>query len=165
MGISQRAHISPRPASIGQHRGQFTTNRSGLCPPKRAFRTMATAPPQLWALDFDGVACDSCGESALSAWKVGPPSTAPRIFLSLSHTQTHKFLQAASKLWPERFSSQDALDRKDQLIEDMRAVRPVVETGYVCTRCALIYLFTYHYQHIHQSGMKILFKFDVYWTG
>ena len=24
----------------------------------------------VWALDFDGVACDSCGESSLSAWKV-----------------------------------------------------------------------------------------------
>lgn len=25
---------------------------------------------KLWALDFDGVLCDSCGESALSGWKV-----------------------------------------------------------------------------------------------
>ncbi len=24
----------------------------------------------VWALDFDGVVCDSCGESAQSAWKV-----------------------------------------------------------------------------------------------
>ena len=33
-------------------------------------RIMAVASSQLWALDFDGVACDSCGESSLSAWKV-----------------------------------------------------------------------------------------------
>lgn len=26
---------------------------------------------EVWALDFDGVVCDSCGESSLSAWKVG----------------------------------------------------------------------------------------------
>lgn len=25
---------------------------------------------EFWALDFDGVICDSCGESSLSAWKV-----------------------------------------------------------------------------------------------
>lgn len=30
----------------------------------------SSAPSQLWAFDFDGVACDSCGESSLSAWKV-----------------------------------------------------------------------------------------------
>lgn len=29
------------------------------------------ASGEVWALDFDGVACDSCGESSLSAWKVG----------------------------------------------------------------------------------------------
>ena len=33
-------------------------------------RPMAAAKPDVWALDFDGVACDSCGESSLSAWKV-----------------------------------------------------------------------------------------------
>jgi len=36
----------------------------------RAVSTMANSKPDLWALDFDGVVCDSCGESALSAWKV-----------------------------------------------------------------------------------------------
>ena len=37
-------------------------------------RTVAMASssssPELWALDFDGVVCDSCGESSISAWKV-----------------------------------------------------------------------------------------------
>ncbi len=30
----------------------------------------ASAAPDVWALDFDGVACDSVGESSLSAFKV-----------------------------------------------------------------------------------------------
>eukprot|EP00803_Ostreobium_quekettii_P000623 evm.model.scf_313EXC.3 EVM.evm.TU.scf_313EXC.3 scf_313EXC:25657-29939(-) len=77
---------------------------------------MSGAKADLWALDFDGVICDSCGESSISAWK------------------------AASKLWPELFNAQCALDKKDAVLEDMRAVRPVVETGYeniVQVRCLL----------------------------
>ena len=35
---------------------------------RTALRTMAAA--DVWALDFDGVTCDSCGESSQSAWKV-----------------------------------------------------------------------------------------------
>lgn len=60
---------------------------------------------QLWALDFDGVICDSCGESALSAWK------------------------AAEKLWPSVFTSEEAVAKKGDIMEEMRSVRPVVETG------------------------------------
>jgi len=70
----------------------------------------------VWALDFDGVVCDSCGESALSAW------------------------QAATELWPDVFTTSEALAKKDQIVEDMRTVRPVVETGYeniVQVRCLL----------------------------
>jgi hypothetical protein len=59
----------------------------------------------LWALDFDGVVCDSCGESSLSAWK------------------------AAEKLWPSIFTAEEAVSKKDEVIEKMRGVRPVVETG------------------------------------
>lgn len=71
---------------------------------------------ELWALDFDGVICDSCGESSLSAWK------------------------AAAQLWPDTMNSPAALEKKDSVIEDMRRVRPVVETGYeniVQVRCLL----------------------------
>ncbi|CAG9463179.1 unnamed protein product [Pedinophyceae sp. YPF-701] len=69
--------------------------------------TMLTrAVKNVWALDFDGVLCDSCGESSLSAWK------------------------AAEALWPEVFLTEDAQANKDRVIEDMRVVRPVVETGY-----------------------------------
>jgi hypothetical protein len=38
-------------------------------------------------------------------------------------------LQAAAIKWPEIFNSSNALARKDELMEKMRAVRPVVETG------------------------------------
>ena len=59
----------------------------------------------LWALDFDGVVCDSVGESSLSAWK------------------------AATALWPQVFDTDSARDAKDRILKDMRIVRPVVETG------------------------------------
>lgn len=59
----------------------------------------------LLALDFDGVLCDSCGESSLSGWK------------------------ATVKLWPEIFEGATD-EQRDIIMEDMRMVRPVVETGY-----------------------------------
>lgn len=63
------------------------------------------AAKQLWALDFDGVICDSCGESALSAWT------------------------AAASVWPSIFVSEESISKKDEVMEKMRSVRPVVETG------------------------------------
>lgn len=60
----------------------------------------------VWALDFDGVLCDSCGESSLSAWR------------------------AAVTLWPSIFDTDTARQSKADIMEKMRAVRPVVETGY-----------------------------------
>ena len=38
-------------------------------------------------------------------------------------------LQAAAKLWPEVFATPEAEARKGELVEAMRLVRPVVETG------------------------------------
>ncbi|OIW01967.1 hypothetical protein TanjilG_11541 [Lupinus angustifolius] len=59
----------------------------------------------LYALDFDGVICDSCGESSLSA------------------------LKAAKLRWPPLFHAVDStID--DWIVEQMIKVRPVVETGY-----------------------------------
>ncbi|KIZ05430.1 hypothetical protein MNEG_2528 [Monoraphidium neglectum] len=58
------------------------------------------------ALDFDGVVCDSVGESSLSAFK------------------------AAAIYWPDIFATPEAEAQKPRLVEQMRAVRPVVETGY-----------------------------------
>ena len=58
------------------------------------------------ALDFDGVVCDSVGESSLSAFR------------------------AAQAQWPEVFNTPEAAAAQPRLVEQMRAVRPVVETGY-----------------------------------
>lgn len=59
----------------------------------------------LYALDFDGVLCDSCGESSLSAVK------------------------AAEVRWPGLFHGVDSA-MQDWIVEQMHIVRPVVETGY-----------------------------------
>lgn len=37
--------------------------------------------------------------------------------------------QAAAKLWPDVFATPEAEARKEELVEKMRVVRPVVETG------------------------------------
>ena len=54
------------------------------------------------ALDFDGVICDSAGETALSGW------------------------EAAARIWPNEFKTNPSLT----LINDFRFCRPVLETGY-----------------------------------
>ncbi|KAF7826067.1 uncharacterized protein G2W53_017231 [Senna tora] len=59
----------------------------------------------LYALDFDGVLCDSCGETAISA------------------------LKAAKVRWPALFDAVDSAT-EDWILEQMIAVRPVVETGW-----------------------------------
>lgn len=59
----------------------------------------------LYALDFDGVICDSCGESSISAVK------------------------AAKVRWPELFNGVDS-SLEDWIVEQMHFIRPVVETGY-----------------------------------
>ncbi|KAF8028517.1 hypothetical protein BT93_E1211 [Corymbia citriodora subsp. variegata] len=59
----------------------------------------------LYALDFDGVLCDSCGESSLSAVK------------------------AAKVRWPGLFDGVDSAT-EDWIVDQMHIVRPVVETGY-----------------------------------
>lgn len=96
------------------------TLRGPLLPRSTARRATApmAAPARghVWALDFDGVTCDSVGESAASAW------------------------DAAARLWPDLFSTPDAAAAKPRVLADMRVVRPVVETGYenlVQVRCLL----------------------------
>lgn len=59
----------------------------------------------MYALDFDGVLCDSCGESSLSAVK------------------------AAKIRWPQLFGGVDSA-MEDWIVEQMHILRPVVETGY-----------------------------------
>lgn len=63
------------------------------------------AKGHLYALDFDGVLCDSCGESSISA------------------------LKAAKVRWPEVFVDIDE-PTESWILETMHMVRPVVETGY-----------------------------------
>lgn len=57
--------------------------------------------PILYALDFDGVICDSAVETGLSGWK------------------------AANQIWPEMGEV-----APPALIEDFRQVRPIIETGF-----------------------------------
>ncbi|XP_031743125.1 uncharacterized protein LOC101221288 isoform X3 [Cucumis sativus] len=59
----------------------------------------------LYALDFDGVLCDSCGESSLSAVK------------------------AAKVRWPGLFDEVES-SLENWIVDQMYTVRPVVETGY-----------------------------------
>ncbi|PKA66423.1 hypothetical protein AXF42_Ash007121 [Apostasia shenzhenica] len=59
----------------------------------------------LYALDFDGVLCDSCGESSLSA------------------------LKAAKIRWPTIFEGVSS-ELEDWIIDQMHFLRPLVETGY-----------------------------------
>lgn len=62
-------------------------------------------PGNVWAFDFDGVVCDSIGESSLSAWR------------------------AAEEKWPEVFNTPESLAKQDAVVEQMRVARPVIETG------------------------------------
>lgn len=77
---------------------------------------ISTRNKAVWALDFDGVVCNSVGESSATAWK------------------------AAEQHWPEVFSTEQASAKKDQVLRDMQTVRPVIETGYenlIQVRCLL----------------------------
>lgn len=61
----------------------------------------------VYALDFDGVVCDSVGESSISGVK------------------------AAARAWPNELALQNAAASPQHwLLDSMRAVRPVVETGF-----------------------------------
>lgn len=79
--------------------------------PKNLPRTLSGRPARgamggdLYALDFDGVLCDSCGESSLSAVKAGKVR------------------------WPWVFEQVDAA-MEEWIVEQMYTLRPVVETGY-----------------------------------
>ncbi len=58
-----------------------------------------------------------------------PVCLAPQSHSSCLHT--FPVIQAAAIQWPEVFGTAAAEARKDELVEKMRAVRPVVETGWV----------------------------------
>jgi hypothetical protein len=95
----------------------------------------------VFALDFDGVVCDSVGESALSAWMVRRlrhrPPTRPASAAAEPLPRAARLTpssvaraQASEQLWPEVFCAPGAAAQKPCVMDQMRLVRPVVETGY-----------------------------------
>jgi hypothetical protein len=63
---------------------------------------MAVPDRALWAFDFDGVICDSVGESSISAWRVGYrydlKDFVESFWLSSSNRQHHLVSYLAAKL-------------------------------------------------------------------
>jgi hypothetical protein len=105
----------------------------------RGMSAAASSSPQgagitdVYALDFDGVVCDSVGESAQSAWRVRCATNAcVRCFCThaLTRCALRASAQAAEKLWPDVFATPAAAAQRARVLEEMRLVRPVVETGY-----------------------------------
>jgi hypothetical protein len=128
--------VPRRAVHSGRRGGQTVTVGPALRrPPPRAAMQPARAGGRitdLIALDFDGVVCDSVGESALSAWRVRWHNCRcgvhPQPRLRRADAPPHA--QAAEKLWPDVFGTPAAAAQKARVMEEMRTVRPVVETGY-----------------------------------
>lgn len=57
---------------VGRKASQYTSTRRRMQRSSHRVCAAAQEPKKknVWALDFDGVVCDSCGESAQSAYKV-----------------------------------------------------------------------------------------------
>ena len=92
----------------------------------------------LWALDFDGVVCNSVGESSQSAWKVCSAVTGSPLHACLANGLQldmglimHGCVQASARKWPELFAQPEVQAREAEILQKMRTVRPVVETGWV----------------------------------
>jgi hypothetical protein len=104
---------------------------------RASVRAAASSSPitDLYALDFDGVVCDSVGESAQAAWLVRSPACPLRSRpvveqLLTAHPHARTPAQAAEKLWPDVFATPAAAAQRGRVLEEMRRVRPVIETGY-----------------------------------
>jgi len=105
---ARRGVLSPRRFPPTSPTSQTPGNRRARKIRRHSSATMSVSAEEVevvWALDFDGVLCDSVGESALSGWK------------------------SALIQWPELFGSADSEARKEAVLEGMRLSRPVVETG------------------------------------
>jgi len=152
---STRAGAAPR-LGIGARRSKsscLTTSTSTSSTKMAAASSSNPSRGNVWAFDFDGVVCDSVGESAISAWEVRRRGGFFIFTFSLSlffflntfskiSTSGKKklFFQASAEFWPELFSDPSVLSRKEEILHKMRLVRPVVETGYenlVQVRCLL----------------------------
>ena len=68
-------------------------------------RAASDASRDFWALDFDGVCCDTEPESSLSGWR------------------------AAAQRWPQLFYNPRP-DDKERVLKSMARLRPIIETGY-----------------------------------
>ena len=66
--VQERTTVRQRDAL--EHRGVGRIENLSSSTVQRVMALNASASKEVWALDFDGVACDSCGESSLSAWRV-----------------------------------------------------------------------------------------------
>lgn len=111
---------TPLRATPGAPRGNIGGGMSAASSRDAAAAVAAGAgavPPSsastVLALDFDGVVCDSEPESSISGWKHG------------------------EQLWPDVFGAHSADDAiKTRVLGDLKAVRPVVETGFENTLLA-----------------------------
>ena len=66
--IKRTSHFSGGELSMGEN--STTSHERWACKAVNEDGSVAEDAKHVWALDFDGVVCDSCGESAQSAWKV-----------------------------------------------------------------------------------------------
>lgn len=106
-----------------------TAPRCRAC--RLAAAASASSPPStVLALDFDGVICDSVGESAESGLRVRSPSLAQRVLPGRCREPHLPARQAAERQWPALFAEPGARAARARVLADMRLVRPVVETGY-----------------------------------
>ena len=100
----------------------------------RSFCCMAQSQGHLWALDFDGVVCDSVGESSITAWKVWQICTDCLTQLReglmsmrlLSSTSCCRLLAGNGLKY---FNTEAAQAAEEKVLEGMRVCRPVIETG------------------------------------
>ena len=84
----------------------------------------------VWALDFDGVVCNSVGESSLTAWKVPSDRSDLTAYTGIPPIlQDTRAFQAAEQHWPDVFKSEQAQSKMKKVLQDMQTVRPVIETG------------------------------------
>lgn len=99
-------------ASIRSHSGSMSSRAAVIVAAAEAPPPSGSASTVL-ALDFDGVVCDSEPESSISGWKHG------------------------EQLWPDVFGAPSVDDAvKTRVLSELKAVRPVVETGFENTLLA-----------------------------
>lgn len=133
---SDCAHMLAHPGLQASSWSPWTLMASSATPSARA-----ACPPSRCAVRCDGKrACCPHGE-ARSRCSAAPPLAGARNAWPQGHipgmcvqptcpcSAPTTRAQAAAKVWPDVFGTPEAEARKGELVEKMRAVRPVVETG------------------------------------